>query len=364
MNPVLIGNYISEKRKSMGWTQRQLARQLSVTHQAVSRWEQGLALPDIETIVAMARLFGITVDRLLNPELKASASVSAPAFEDIENEPEEPIDSEEADESMEGEEPEEPDAYNEPAAPSEPETPDSTGNMGEMGDMGDMRNPYTHKHHNMHRKFKMYKNFKYPHFPSSGFKMPEIKIPNIHIPEIKVPEINIPEIHINNAHKNEFNTDIWEEKAAVWDEREKHEAEKYSEGPEPEKGEGDKRRYSSKEIDDILCKLEDLAPFVSREVLSGKFINIISQAEYINPETLCDLAPFLNKDAMSAALDKIDMSRMDTGFIEDIAPFIRGPKLAELIMKIKDKQWLIDNFEDLIPFLPREFADRIFMELF
>jgi transcriptional regulator with XRE-family HTH domain len=68
MNPILIGAYIAEKRKAYNWTQRQLARQLNVTHQAVSRWEQGLALPDIETLVALSRLFGITVDMLLNPK--------------------------------------------------------------------------------------------------------------------------------------------------------------------------------------------------------------------------------------------------------------------------------------------------------
>ncbi len=52
-------------RKRLTLTQEQLAERLGVSFQSVSRWENGTTVPDIELIVAMARLFGCTVDALL-----------------------------------------------------------------------------------------------------------------------------------------------------------------------------------------------------------------------------------------------------------------------------------------------------------
>jgi len=40
----IIGNYISQKRKELGYTQQNLAEKLSISFQAVSRWENGDSL--------------------------------------------------------------------------------------------------------------------------------------------------------------------------------------------------------------------------------------------------------------------------------------------------------------------------------
>lgn len=68
MDMKLIGKKITKYRKKRDWTQRQLAKQLSVSHQAVSKWEKGKAVPDLETLIAMARLFGVSVDQLITPK--------------------------------------------------------------------------------------------------------------------------------------------------------------------------------------------------------------------------------------------------------------------------------------------------------
>lgn len=68
MDMQLFGRKIAASRQNRGWTQRQLARQLSVSHQAVSKWEQGAAVPDLETLIAMARLFGVSLDELTSTE--------------------------------------------------------------------------------------------------------------------------------------------------------------------------------------------------------------------------------------------------------------------------------------------------------
>ncbi|MBR6790191.1 MAG: helix-turn-helix transcriptional regulator [Oscillospiraceae bacterium] len=61
---------LSEKilslRKSRGMSQEELAEKLDVSRQAVSRWENGSALPDAENILRLSRLFGVTADYLLN----------------------------------------------------------------------------------------------------------------------------------------------------------------------------------------------------------------------------------------------------------------------------------------------------------
>ncbi len=55
-----------ELRKSRGMTQEQLAGRLGISFQAVSKWENDIALPDITTIPALADLFGVSTDELFD----------------------------------------------------------------------------------------------------------------------------------------------------------------------------------------------------------------------------------------------------------------------------------------------------------
>lgn len=52
-------------RKGKGWTQLQLAEQLSVSPQAVSKWECGEAVPDIDILDKIARIFNVTIDSII-----------------------------------------------------------------------------------------------------------------------------------------------------------------------------------------------------------------------------------------------------------------------------------------------------------
>ena len=63
-----IGAYISRLRKGKNWTQMQLADQVNVTHQAVSRWERGDSLPDVGLLSDLAAVFDVSVDELLKGE--------------------------------------------------------------------------------------------------------------------------------------------------------------------------------------------------------------------------------------------------------------------------------------------------------
>lgn len=60
-----IGAVIALLRKQRKMTQTQLASELQVTHQAVSKWERGVSLPDLELLACMSKLFQVRVDDLL-----------------------------------------------------------------------------------------------------------------------------------------------------------------------------------------------------------------------------------------------------------------------------------------------------------
>lgn len=60
-----VKDVITELRQSLGISQQEFADQLFVTRQAVSRWENGDTIPQVETLKLMAETFHVSVDRLL-----------------------------------------------------------------------------------------------------------------------------------------------------------------------------------------------------------------------------------------------------------------------------------------------------------
>jgi transcriptional regulator with XRE-family HTH domain len=63
-----IGVYLQNKRKELKFTQKDLADQFNVTYQAVSRWETGESIPDIETLCLLADFYHVSVDEILQRE--------------------------------------------------------------------------------------------------------------------------------------------------------------------------------------------------------------------------------------------------------------------------------------------------------
>ena len=60
-----IGKRIAFLRKEKGLTQEELAQHMGISPQAVSKWENDQTCPDISALPKLARLFGVTVDELL-----------------------------------------------------------------------------------------------------------------------------------------------------------------------------------------------------------------------------------------------------------------------------------------------------------
>jgi transcriptional regulator with XRE-family HTH domain len=72
-----FGQRIRELRRKNNMTQEELAELLSISSQAVSRWETDAAMPDISFLVPLANLFGTTTDELLGRESGKKAEIEA-----------------------------------------------------------------------------------------------------------------------------------------------------------------------------------------------------------------------------------------------------------------------------------------------
>ena len=66
---MILAEKIMTLRKRAGWSQEELAAQLGVSRQSVSKWEGAQSVPDMQKVVQMSRLFGVTTDYLLKEEL-------------------------------------------------------------------------------------------------------------------------------------------------------------------------------------------------------------------------------------------------------------------------------------------------------
>lgn len=73
-----FGNKLAEARRAKNLTQEQLAEQLEVTRQAVSRWESDAAYPETDKIVRMARILEVSCDYLLQDGVDEKGSPVKP----------------------------------------------------------------------------------------------------------------------------------------------------------------------------------------------------------------------------------------------------------------------------------------------
>ena len=67
---MILADKIINERKKNGWSQEELAERLSVSRQSVSKWESAQAVPDLQKILKMAEIFGVSTDYLLKDELE------------------------------------------------------------------------------------------------------------------------------------------------------------------------------------------------------------------------------------------------------------------------------------------------------
>ncbi len=97
---MILADKIIDLRKKNGWSQEELAEKLGVSRQAVSKWEGAQSIPDLERIIRMSSLFGVSTDYLLKDEMEAE-SAAMPSMADEPDEPLRRVSMEEANEYLE-----------------------------------------------------------------------------------------------------------------------------------------------------------------------------------------------------------------------------------------------------------------------
>lgn len=83
MDTLKIGQYIQHLRKAAGMTQKDLAEKLNISFQAVSKWENGDALPDTGILLDLCDILNTTVDKLLNGGTLAACERRLMRLEDV-----------------------------------------------------------------------------------------------------------------------------------------------------------------------------------------------------------------------------------------------------------------------------------------
>lgn len=64
-------------RKKAGWSQEELAEQMNVTRQSVSKWEGAQSVPDLDKMIRLSELFGVSTDYLLKDEIEEAEHINS-----------------------------------------------------------------------------------------------------------------------------------------------------------------------------------------------------------------------------------------------------------------------------------------------
>lgn len=79
---MILADKIIEERKKLGLSQEELADKLSVSRQAVSKWEVAQTVPDLQKIIAMSELFSVSTDYLLKDDAAPERGIAAESESD------------------------------------------------------------------------------------------------------------------------------------------------------------------------------------------------------------------------------------------------------------------------------------------
>ena len=81
---MILADKIIDLRKKAGWSQEELADKLGVSRQSVSKWEGAQSIPDMNKVLQLSELFGVSTDYLLKDSLEAPEPLAAPEDADSE----------------------------------------------------------------------------------------------------------------------------------------------------------------------------------------------------------------------------------------------------------------------------------------
>ena len=68
---MVIGDKILNLRKKAGLSQEQLANELNISRQSISKWESGASMPDNDKLISLSKYFGVSLDYLMKDEIES-----------------------------------------------------------------------------------------------------------------------------------------------------------------------------------------------------------------------------------------------------------------------------------------------------
>lgn len=71
MNMNVISKYLQFLRKSNNYTQNNLAKELGISRQAVSKWKAGTTISDLEILLKISKLYDITINDIFEPKIQS-----------------------------------------------------------------------------------------------------------------------------------------------------------------------------------------------------------------------------------------------------------------------------------------------------
>lgn len=71
---MILADKIVELRKKNNWSQEELAGKINVSRQAISKWESAQSTPDLDRIIKMSEIFGVSTDYLLKDDIEMDSA--------------------------------------------------------------------------------------------------------------------------------------------------------------------------------------------------------------------------------------------------------------------------------------------------
>ena len=79
---MILADKIINLRKKNGWSQEELAHKLGVSRQSISKYEGAQAVPDLDKILKLSQIFGVTTDYLIKDEMEEEIYTGEDSYEE------------------------------------------------------------------------------------------------------------------------------------------------------------------------------------------------------------------------------------------------------------------------------------------
>lgn len=79
---MILAEKITMLRKKNGWSQEDLAMKLDISRQSVSKWESTASIPDLDKLIKLSEIFGVSTDYLLKDDMEETAGAGADSFQE------------------------------------------------------------------------------------------------------------------------------------------------------------------------------------------------------------------------------------------------------------------------------------------